>query len=171
MTKPTASANDPAAATGPGEEHLLLAPIWRALGDGAPADDPSTSRLMQSARAVMSLNQRLGLDMASTDNQLARDRLTAFVADISARSGVRPDELVIGSDTDAFLVQNDPAGRSIARFDTRDAMGTPVSDSLARARDAGPAPYAPQQVDATTQAQDALQQDALQQGVRGRSLG
>jgi hypothetical protein len=87
---------------------------------------------LQSARAVHALNARLNLDMDAPAHRLARDRMTAFVAKVSALSGIRPDELVIGSGSDAFVVQNDVAGRTIARFDTRDAIKAPVGESLER---------------------------------------
>lgn len=88
------------------------------------------AHLLRCARAVQALNERLQLDMDTPAHRLARDRLTAFVAHVSALSGVRADELVIGTGSDAFVVQNGPAGRSIARFDTHDAVNTPVAESL-----------------------------------------
>jgi hypothetical protein len=125
--------------SGDGEDRLLQ-PIWheveRPASDGragVPAPqpaDPQYERLLQSARAVQALNERLCVDMDVPAHQLARDRLAAFVAKVSALSGVRPDELVIGSGSDAFVVQNDAAGRTIAKFDTHDAVNTPVGDSL-----------------------------------------
>ncbi len=133
-------------------EGALLQRIWREVeGRGesdapqrtraaspSPASDatepggPEHERLLQSARAVHALNARLNLDMETPAHRLARDRMTAFVAKVSALSGVRPDELVIGSGSDAFVVQNDVAGRTIARFDTQDAVKVPVGESLAR---------------------------------------
>ena len=120
-------------------EGRLLQPIWYEVerpaatgrpGESAPQADPQHERLLQSARAVHALNERLCVDMEVPAHQLARDRLVAFVAKVSALSGVRPDELVIGSGSDAFVVQNDAAGRTIAKFDTHDAVNTPVGDSL-----------------------------------------
>lgn len=100
--------------------------------DATQPGDPEHGRLLQSARAVQALNERLQVDMDVPGHRLARDRLTAFVAKVSALSGVRPDELVIGSGSDAFVVQNDAGGRTIAKFDTQDAIKAPVGDSLDR---------------------------------------
>ena len=136
-----------------GSEAALLQGIWREVGDAAgnaaeplhqtpdpaspgssvaepPGDRFGHERLLQSARAVHALNERLQVNMDVPEHRLARDRLTAYVAKVSALSGVRADELVIGSGSDAFVVQNDAGGRTIAKFDTQDAVKAPVGDSL-----------------------------------------
>lgn len=100
--------------------------------DATQPGDPGYSRLLRSAEAVSALDRQLGLDKAPGRDLLARDRMTAYVASLAERNDLRPDRVVLGEGNTAFVIEDSPAGRRLARFDTREALATPVGASLDR---------------------------------------